>query len=115
MINKQLGSSECQRVNPSNLFANQVNDVKCENKGTNASGVSILLSNRFCNKRSIQGSNGGGQPLLLPDSADSACDIASCGRKTCSHSGSIRLMMYSKKIVHVDAVHRKLKMLRYVE
>ena len=62
MINKQLGSSECQRVNPSNLFANQVNDVKCENKGTNDSGVSILLSNQFLQQtHSIQGSNGGGQ------------------------------------------------------
>ena len=29
MMNKRLGSSECQRVNPSNLFANQVHDVKC--------------------------------------------------------------------------------------
>ena len=70
--------------------------------------------NQFCNTHSIQGSNGGGNSSpLLPDG--SARDIASCGRKTCSHSGSIRLMMFSKEIVHVDAVHRKLKMLRYVE
>ena len=43
-MNKRLGSSECQPVNPSNLFANQVNDMKCEGEGTKSEGTTSFAT-----------------------------------------------------------------------
>jgi len=108
MMNKRLGSSECQPVNPSNLFANQVNDMKCEGEGTKSEGTSFAT--RIPSK----------VPMVVGTphrcyQMDRHATLHPAEEKHAVTSGSIRLMMFSKEIVHADAVHRKLKMLRYVE